>query len=159
MRSIFIIFLFVVHALTANSQTKLDKALGQFFEQIRRAAHAKDSALLQSFTIDFIVRKPKINLGEGIVKGILEERPSGDFAYTESALRRLSRHYTKQFKAVSAEEFAQIAKEFHFGEHPQLQQLQATDVFRLDIAPTKVVVLRLNGVYKLFYWRDLPQLR
>lgn len=139
-------------------QRQNTETLSGLFNYFKTAAKKNDENKLKEMTIDYVVRKPKINLQEAIIKGVKEYREKGDFAYSEQAIKTLITKHISDFKNISEEELQQIKAEFGFEQHPQLSQLKSDDVWRLDIPPTKVVALRIDGAFRLFYWRDLTSL-
>ena len=151
-------FLFIFLGIFLFSCRTTTESLPHLFSDFRTAAKKGDEAALRRLTLDFTVRKPKLNLQEGIVKGVLTQREKGDFAYSDAAIQCLRKEYLSKFQPISEDEFQKIAEDYKFSENPQLQKLRASDVLRIEQGIAKVVVLHLEDGYKLFYWRDLNAL-
>jgi len=150
------LFLLLLSLLTACSPSRA--GLGRLFGSLQQAAKNNNEKQLRRLTIAYVVGKPLLNLQEGIVQGILSRHEKGDFAYSDSALRRLRREGLSRFEPITEAEWEQMNLDFRFGSDPVLYPLQARDVLRFEQAPAVVVVFRFGGRLRLFYWRDLPVL-
>jgi len=150
-----IIISFLTLALFMSACAKKITTATAFFKEFQQAAVQKDEKKLRQLTVSYTLKKPKIDLQDAIVLGIQQERPIQDFAYSDAALSILVNDHLDKFEPIDAATFIEVQEEFGFAEHPSFKKLTKDDILVFDYNDVYIILFKIDGSLKLFFWEDL----
>jgi len=155
MKHIYSLFLVISVCLSSCSdETDTPKKL---FTEIKIAAINSDKVRLNDLVYNINV--PEENMHKEIVKGILKNKQSGDYAYSDEAIGILLDQHTEKFRVIGNSLYQKLFRHGPYSTDTEMSKIPFKDIFVFEKDQARIIIVRIENMYKLLFWENLNDLR
>ena len=132
----------------------------KLLEKIYLLASQKRYDDLRSYIYPFI--RGEFNVQDFIIKGVKENKKTGDFAYSNLALKEIVEKYLYKIQPLESKHVKELfLSRDNFGLDPLLKQIalsKPNDIMMFDYKGVHTLIVKIDGEYKLLFWERMNRI-